>query len=76
MYLKQLNLKGFQGFAEHTSLTFDHRLTAIVGPNGGGKSNLTDALRWILGEARLLRQGSLSDVIFSGSKHRTAARLM
>lgn len=70
--LNQIKLSGFKTFLEPTTLVFDTPLTGIVGPNGCGKSNIVDAIRWVIGEssAKQLRGESLSDVIFSGSATR------
>ena len=72
MYLKQLDVIGFKSFADKTRLTFDPGLIAIVGPNGCGKSNVSDAIRWVLGEQRptALRCSKLVDVVFNGTDTR------
>ncbi|MEX0778159.1 MAG: chromosome segregation protein SMC [Balneolales bacterium] len=74
MYLSELELHGFKSFAQKTKVKFDSGLTAIVGPNGCGKSNIVDALRWSLGEQRpsLLRSAAMTNVIFNGTASKKA----
>ncbi|MXW15379.1 MAG: chromosome segregation protein SMC [Rhodothermaceae bacterium] len=77
MYLKKLSIQGFKSFVSLTDLNFDPGITAIVGPNGCGKSNIVDALRWVIGEqrARVLRSGKMDSVIFNGTTSRRAVGL-
>ncbi|SDD95561.1 condensin subunit Smc [Paenibacillus sp. UNCCL117] len=74
MFLKRIELSGFKSFADRTELEFVQGITAVVGPNGSGKSNISDGIRWVLGEqsARSLRGGNMQDVIFAGSDARKA----
>lgn len=74
MYLKEIEIQGFKSFADKTKVVFDQGVTAVVGPNGSGKSNITESLRWALGESSVksLRGGKMPDVIFAGTESRKA----
>src|SRR5437867_5545144 len=77
MQVERLRLAGFKSFVEPAELAIEPGLTGIVGPNGCGKSNLVEALRWVMGEtsARRLRGGEMDDVIFAGSAERPARNI-
>ena len=72
MRLQRLEINGFKSFSDRSELAFDHGVTAIVGPNGCGKSNVADAITWVMGEqsAKSLRGDRMEDIIFSGSDAR------
>ena len=74
MKLNKLRLLGFKSFVEPTDFHIEHGLTGVVGPNGCGKSNLVEALRWVMGETshKSLRAAGMDDVIFSGTNTRPA----
>src|SRR2546421_11077575 len=75
MRIKRLEISGFKSFVDRTVLTFPDPITAVVGPNGCGKSNIVDAIRWVMGEqsAKHLRGRAMDDVIFAGSESRGPA---
>lgn len=75
MQLKSLEIKGFKSFADKTVIHLDHPITGIVGPNGCGKSNIVDAIRWVIGEHKIksLRSDNLEDLVFNGSRTRAAS---
>src|SRR5918997_4310748 len=77
MRLKSLEIKGFKSFADKTLVHFDENITGIVGPNGCGKSNIVDSIRWVIGEQKIshLRSENLESLVFNGSKTRTASGL-
>jgi chromosome segregation protein len=73
--LKSLEIKGFKSFADKTQILLDNPITGIVGPNGCGKSNIIDAIRWVIGEHKIksLRSDNLEDLVFNGSRSRSAS---
>jgi chromosome segregation protein len=75
--LKSLDIKGFKSFADKTHVNFDENITGIVGPNGCGKSNIVDSIRWVIGEQKIshLRSENLESLVFNGSKTRSASGL-
>src|SRR5690606_24571412 len=77
MQLTRLEIKGFKCFGDKINIHFDAGITAIVGPNGCGKSNVVDAIRWVLGEqsTKALRSEKMENIIFNGTKTRKAAQL-
>src|SRR3954464_10337725 len=77
MRLKSLEIKGFKSFADKTVLNFDEGITGIIGPNGCGKSNIIDSIRWVIGEQKIshLRSENLESLVFNGSKTRSASGL-
>lgn len=77
MRLKSLEIKGFKSFADKTVVNFDENITGIVGPNGCGKSNIVDSIRWVIGEQKIsqLRSENLDSLVFNGSKSRSASGL-
>lgn len=77
MRLKSLEIKGFKSFADKTHVQFDQNITGIVGPNGCGKSNIVDSIRWVIGEQKIshLRSENLESLVFNGSKTRSASGL-
>ena len=77
MRLKSLEIKGFKSFADKTVVHFDENITGIVGPNGCGKSNIVDSIRWVIGEQKIshLRSENLESLVFNGSKTRSASGL-
>ncbi|HET9824089.1 MAG TPA: AAA family ATPase, partial [Chitinophagaceae bacterium] len=77
MRLKSLEIKGFKSFADKTLVHFDENITGIVGPNGCGKSNIVDSIRWVIGEQKIshLRSENLESLVFNGSKTRSASGL-
>ncbi|HEX5554018.1 MAG TPA: chromosome segregation protein SMC [Chitinophagaceae bacterium] len=77
MRLKTLEIKGFKSFADKTVLRFDEGVTGVIGPNGCGKSNIIDSIRWVIGEHKIsaLRSENMSGLIFNGSKNRSASGL-
>ncbi|MFN8251241.1 MAG: chromosome segregation protein SMC [Ferruginibacter sp.] len=77
MRLKSLEIKGFKSFADKTILNFDEGITGVIGPNGCGKSNIVDSIRWVIGEHKIsnLRSENLESLVFNGSKSRSASGL-
>ncbi|MBX2935465.1 MAG: chromosome segregation protein SMC [Ferruginibacter sp.] len=75
MRLKSLEIKGFKSFADKTVLNFDEGITGVIGPNGCGKSNIVDSIRWVIGEHKIsnLRSENLESLVFNGSKTRSAS---
>ncbi|WP_265511297.1 AAA family ATPase [Mycoplasma mycoides] len=75
LFLKQIRASGFKSFADLTVMDFNYDMTGVVGPNGSGKSNITDAIRWTLGEqsTKTLRGSKMDDIVFSGNNEKKAA---
>lgn len=77
MLLTKLEIKGFKSFADKVTINFDEGITGVVGPNGCGKSNVVDAIRWVLGEQKIktLRSEKMENIIFNGAKKRKPTQL-